>query len=97
MPASPGERRLQAQLAASTRWSREDPHDPAGPLPRARAKFNQRFFDQVDPDGVLPLEERERRAGAARKAYFQKLALKSARARRYRKSTAPRSTVDGDS
>jgi hypothetical protein len=40
-----------------------------------------RFDRQVDPDGTLPPEERARRAAHARRAYFQGLALKSARAR----------------
>lgn len=41
---------------------------------------------QVDPDGLLPAGERVRRAEAARKAYFARLALKSAKARRGRKA-----------
>lgn len=35
----------------------------------ARAKFDQRFIDEVDPDRVLPESERLRRAEHARKAY----------------------------
>jgi hypothetical protein len=41
-----------------------------------------RFERQVDPDGVLSPAERARRAGHARKAYFTRLALRSAQARR---------------
>jgi hypothetical protein len=41
-----------------------------------------RFERQVDPDGTLKPEERARRAGHARKAYFTRLALRSAQARR---------------
>jgi hypothetical protein len=37
---------------------------------------------QVDPDGVLDPAERARRVVHARKAYFLKLALKSAKVRR---------------
>ena len=40
----------------------------------ARAKFDQRFIDEVDPDRVLPESERLRRAEHARKAYFTRLA-----------------------
>ncbi len=40
------------------------------------------FERQVDPDGVLPPDERARRARHARKAYFARLALRSAQARR---------------
>jgi hypothetical protein len=48
----------------------------------ARQAFLDRFEHQVDPDGVLPADERARRATHARKAYFTRLALKSAQARR---------------
>jgi hypothetical protein len=65
-----------------TPWSREDPNDPTGPLPRARAAFNARFEREVDPDGVLPEAERARRAECARKVYYQRLALRSVQARR---------------
>jgi hypothetical protein len=41
-----------------------------------------RFAKQVDPDGVLPPEERAKRADSARRAYFLGLAAKSAKARR---------------
>ena len=47
----------------------------------ARAAFMDRFQREVDPEGVLPEAERQRRAEYARKAYFGKLALKSAKAR----------------
>jgi hypothetical protein len=41
-----------------------------------------RFERQVDPDHVLPPQERAWRAEHARKAHFARLALASARARR---------------
>jgi hypothetical protein len=50
----------------------------------ARAAFNDRFVREVDPDGILPEAERQRRAECARKAYFAGLAAKSAQARRER-------------
>jgi hypothetical protein len=50
----------------------------------ARDAFMARFERQVDPDGVLAPAERQRRATAAKKAYFVRLALKSAQARRQR-------------
>jgi hypothetical protein len=40
-----------------------------------------RFERQVDPHGVLPIDERTRRATAAMKAYFTWLALRSSRSR----------------
>lgn len=57
-------------------------HDPRQQTAKARATFLARFAEKVDPDGSLSPEERERRAVAARKAYFAQLALKSAQARR---------------
>jgi hypothetical protein len=58
--------------------------DPKETTQAARASFMARFEHQVDPDNLLPPAERQRRAEAAKKAYFLKLALKSARARRAR-------------
>ena len=57
-------------------------HDPRQTTQKAREAFLARFEREVDPDGVLPVEERRRRAAMARKAYFARLALASARARR---------------
>ncbi|MFN0145935.1 MAG: hypothetical protein ACKVT1_05445 [Dehalococcoidia bacterium] len=51
---------------------------------RARAGFDQRFELEVDPDGLLAPAERARRAGLAKRAYFARLAMKSAQARRQR-------------
>ena len=47
-----------------------------------REAFLDRFERQVDPDLVLTPRERALRAEHARKAYFARLALKSAQARR---------------
>jgi len=46
---------------------------------KARATFLQRFLDEQPVD--LPPEERQRRAEAARKLHFTRLALASAKAR----------------
>lgn len=56
-------------------------HDSKVLTAPARRAFEQRFIIEVDPLGELPEAERNRRAAAARKAYFTKLAYKSARAR----------------
>lgn len=47
-----------------------------------RAKFLSRFIDEVDPDRVLPGDERLRRAEHALRSHMTKLALRSVRARR---------------
>lgn len=84
MPAlDPGERSLQARYAAYTRWSREDPTENTA---RARRGLNEKFRREADPNNELPEAERQRRAECARKAYYQRLALASVKARRARRS-----------
>lgn len=82
---TPEQRALRARIAAHTRWSQQDRREGTA---AARAAFNDRFEREVDPDGVLPREERLRRAESARKAYFTRLALASSRARQARRSPA---------
>jgi hypothetical protein len=48
---------------------------------RGQAAFNARFEDEVDPDRKLSPAERARRADLARRRYFARIALKSARTR----------------
>jgi hypothetical protein len=74
------DRSLIARLAAHESWARTP--DPSARTEPARRALLDRFERQVDPDGVLSPEERARRAGHARKAYFARLALRSAQARR---------------
>ncbi len=57
-------------------------HDSKEITAPARAAFLARFEREVDPSGVLPEEERLRRAGHARRAHFAKLARLSANSRR---------------
>ncbi len=52
-------------------------HDPRETTANARAAFLGRFVDEVDPDRSLTEAERLRRATAARKAHFAKLAYQS--------------------
>ncbi len=80
MPAlTPSQRSQRARLAAHTRWAHT--HDRTEATRPAREAFNQRFLDDVDPDRELSEQDRQRRAGNARKAYFVRLSLKSAQAR----------------
>jgi len=74
---SPEDRVLHARMAAHTLHSKYDSKDLTAP---ARRAFLERFEKEVDPEGLLPVAERQRRAGHARKAHFTKLALASARA-----------------
>lgn len=82
--AERSDRILTAQIAAHTSWARTE--DRAARTQRGREAFDARFEREVDPDGVLEPAERARRAAHARKAYFLRLALKSAKARRRGKS-----------
>lgn len=87
MPASsPTERALQARLAAHTKWASCD--NPTNETAPARAAFDRQFVEQVDPAGTLSPTELARRVEHARKAYFARLALKSAQARRVKKPVA---------
>lgn len=80
---TPSQRSLRARMAAHTLHAKLD--DPRAHTAPARRAFLDRFERQVDPDGKLSPEVRARKAEHARKAYFRKLALKSARARAARK------------
>ena len=77
---SPAERSMRSRMAAHRSWALTP--DPAARTAPARTAFLDRFEHEVDPDGIMPAAERARRAAHARKAYFTKLALASAKARR---------------
>lgn len=62
-------------------------YDPALTTASARAAFLATFDTAVDPLGELPQAERQRRAEAARSAYFTRLRLE-----RTRKDAATRQT-----
>lgn len=79
MVLTPSERTLRARLAAHTLHGKVDSRAHTEP---ARKAFLDRFEREADPEGVLPELERKRRAAQLKKAYFTRLALKSAQARR---------------
>jgi hypothetical protein len=83
MPLSAAQRAMNARAAALAGWSQVG--DRTARTQVARDAFMSRFDLAVDPEGVLPPEERARRAEAARRAYFVRLALKSSQARAARK------------
>jgi hypothetical protein len=82
---NPSERALRARLAAHAMHGR---HDARETTAKARAAFLASFERQADPVGRLPPGERQRRAQQLRSAYFARLALASATARRVRRSAA---------
>lgn len=78
---SPAERSLRGRMGAYALHARYDPRQTTA---AARDAFLRRFLDEVDPGRVLAESERLRRAAAARKAYFTRLAYLSSRRRRRR-------------
>ena len=76
---SPQESHLRARIGALSLHSQGRTNTAP-----ARAAFLDRFAREVDPEGVLPEAERLRRADYAKRAFFSKLALKSAQSRRRR-------------
>lgn len=78
--SAPSERELIARLAAHTSWANTE--DRTARTAKARKAALDRFEAEVDPSGELTPQERAKRAEHARKAYFTRLALKSAQARR---------------
>ncbi len=81
MSLTPAERTCRARLAAYSMHARGSTN--TGP---ARAAFEAKFLDLVDKDRVLPEPIRLKRAAAARKAYYAKLAFRSVKARAARRA-----------
>jgi hypothetical protein len=88
------ERSQIARIAANTRWAMEP--DRSAATQAARDGLMARFAREVDPEGRLAPEERARRVESLRKAHFQRLAMKGAKARREaaaaRRARRPRMT-----
>jgi hypothetical protein len=82
-PAGRAERSLRARLAAYALHAQRDPRETTA---NGRAAFLARFDREVDPQGLLEPDERRRRAEQARRAYFTRLALASAKARRAKRA-----------
>lgn len=79
MAATASERRMQAQLAANTRWAMTV--DRSAATQRARDARLAKYEAKVDPHGELSPTVRRERAIQLRKADMQRLALASAKAR----------------
>ena len=82
------DRSLLASIASNESWARTE--NRTARTHNGRQAFLARFEREVDPDGVLLPAERAKRAENACKAYFQRLALKSAQARRRRSDVTER-------
>lgn len=84
---TPAERTMRARMAAHALHASRDSREVTVAARKAGPASLSFFERQVDPDGVLEVGERVRRAEHARKAYFTGLALRSARARRSRSAS----------
>lgn len=91
-PLTPEQRSLRAKIASHESWARTA--DPSARTAPARKAFADRFEREVDPDGVLAPDDRARRAEHARRAYFGRLALASARAR-HRRAQPDEALIEG--
>jgi len=75
---SPAEKSLRGQLAAHTSWA--NTQDRTARTAKARSAFENRFLEEAGGD--------PQRAESLRKAFYARLALKSARARARRRGAA---------
>lgn len=80
------ERSSIGRLGAHTKWALTE--DRSAATQPARDALLRKFEDQVDPGRRLPPEERAKRAESARRAHYQRLALKSAQVRRAKSKSA---------
>ena len=76
--------RMAGRIGAHTKWARTD--DRTAATEAARAGLVARFEREVDPENRLDPAERSIRAEHARKAHMARLGMKSAAARKARRS-----------
>jgi hypothetical protein len=81
-PLTPSERSLRASLAAHTRWANTPSAERRRQADRGQAALLARFAAEVDPDGRLSPDERDKLARNAHAAHMKRLALASSRSRR---------------
>jgi hypothetical protein len=82
------DRALVARIAAAERWARTA--DRVAATEPARRGLRARFEREADPEGVLDVAERARRADALFAAHMLRLARASAKARWSRRVSAER-------
>ena len=83
-PLTPAERSLRARIGAYARASQYDSREMTAAARAAGPGQLAYWLDKVDPEARLSVEERQRRAEAARSAHYAWMAYRSARARRRR-------------
>lgn len=74
------------KIGANARWAMEENRTAA--TQPARDALYRKFEDQVDPERKLSGPERARRVENARRAYYQRLAMKAVEARRAKRQGA---------
>jgi hypothetical protein len=79
---TPAERSLRASLAAHTRWANTPTAERRRQADRGHAALLAKFAREVDPDGTMTPEERDKLARNRYAAHMKRLALASSRARR---------------
>jgi hypothetical protein len=79
-------RSMRGRLGAYTQWADADAQERFAAGYRMRQGLQAKFEREVDPEGKLSPQERAKRAEYARRAHMQRMALKSAKARRRRKT-----------
>jgi hypothetical protein len=77
---------VRGRLGAYTRWANAHAQARFAAGYRMRKGPQAKFEREVDPEGKLSPRERAKRAEYARKAHMQRMAVKSAKARRRRKA-----------
>jgi hypothetical protein len=78
-PLTPEQVRLRSQLANATRWSRVPRAERPSQTQAARDALWAKYLARVDPEGVLPEDERQALARQARRADMLAMSLKSSR------------------
>ncbi|RZU16418.1 hypothetical protein EV645_3983 [Kribbella rubisoli] len=81
------------QIAALESWATTV--DRTARTRPARQGLEAKFEREVDPEGLMDPQTRARAVEAKRKAYYLRLALKSAEARRLRRAPGLEETVEG--
>ena len=83
MSMTPAERKLRASIAGHTSWANTE--DRTARTEPGRDAMWRKFEDMADPNHELTPAERHKRATNLRKAHFQRMSLKAAKARKARR------------
>lgn len=82
---TPTQRMLRAQVAAYARWARTPQAERTANGKRGHAALLARFEQELDPDGVLPPDERARQVDRLYRAHMARVRLARSKAGTARK------------